>query len=50
MSGDNVANSLDQDQAGQNLGPDLDLHCLSLKEFFEKDYFEEKKNSRRQKA
>ena len=34
------ANSLDPDQARQNIGPDLDLNCLTLmvflKEFFEK--------------
>ena len=38
------ANSLDPDQARQNIGPDLDLNCLTmmvfLKEFFEKVYFE----------
>ena len=37
------ANSLDPDQAGQNVGPDLDPNCLILivflKEFSEKKYF-----------
>ena len=40
------ANSLDPDQARQNVGPDLDPNCLTLmvflKEFFEKDDFEKK--------
>ena len=42
-----LANSVDPDQARQNVGPDLDSNCLTLmvfrKEFFEKDDFE--KNS-----
>ena len=37
------ANSLDPDQAQQNVGPDLDPNCLTLmvflKEYFEKDFF-----------
>ena len=37
-------NSLDPDQARQNVGPDLDPNCLTLmvflKEFIEKDDFE----------
>ena len=41
----NFANSLDQDQARQNVRPDLDPNCLTLKvvlkEFFEKDDFEQ---------
>ena len=28
--------NLDQDQAGQNIGPDLHPNCLTLKEFLEK--------------
>ena len=44
------ANSLDQDQARQRVGPDLGPNCLTLvvflidKEFFEKFDFEEKKS------
>ena len=33
------ANSLDPDQAQQNVGPDLDLNCLTLMVFL-KDFFE----------
>ena len=33
------ANSLDPDQAGQNIGPDLDLFCLTLM-LFQNKYFE----------
>ena len=48
-----LANSLDPDQARQNVGPDLDPNCLTLmvflKEFFETVDFE-KKISRRQKS
>ena len=29
-SADNFANSLDPDQARQNVGPDLDPNCLTL--------------------
>ena len=29
-SGDNLANSLDPDQAQQNVGHDLDPNCLTL--------------------
>ena len=29
-SADNLANRLDPDQARQNVGPDLDPHCLTL--------------------
>ena len=42
------ANSLDPDQARQNVGPDLDANCLTLmvflKDFFENVNFEEKEN------
>ena len=47
-----IANSLDPDEAQQNVGPDLDPICLTLriflKEFFKKVDFE--KNSRQQKS
>ena len=40
------ANSLDPEQARQNVGPNLDPNCVTLmvylKEFFEKAYFEKK--------
>ena len=45
------ANSLDSDQARQNVGPDLDPNCLTLmvflKEFFEKDDFEKKTDDKK---
>ena len=31
--------NLDQDQDGQNISPDLDPNCLTLKEFLEKSLF-----------
>ena len=46
------ANSLDPDQAQQNVGPEwiqTDNAMVFLKEFFEKVNFEKKKHSRRQK-
>ena len=36
------ATSLDQDQARQNVGPDLDPICLALKEIYENVDFEKK--------
>ena len=42
------ANSLDQDQAQQNVRPDLDPNCLTLQWYFENANFE--KNSRQQKS
>ena len=36
MSADNFANSLDPDQTRQNVGPDLDLNCLTLMVFMKK--------------
>ena len=51
-SDDNHPNSLYPDQARQYVEPDLDPNCLTptgfLKEVFVKDYFEEKKITRRQ--
>ena len=41
------ANSLDPDQAGQNVLPDLDPYCLTLM-VFSKEFFQ--KISRRQKS
>ena len=37
------ANRLDPDQGGENVGPDLDQICPTLKEFFEKVDFEHEK-------
>ena len=42
------ANSLNPDQAQQNVGPDLDQNCLFLKQFFFKKLIF--KNIRRQKS
>ena len=50
----NFANSLDPDQARQNVRPDLDPNCLTLKvvlkEFFEKDDFEKNLQSTKKHA
>ena len=47
------ANSLDQGQARQNVGPDLDPNCLTLivflKEFFKKVDFEKKQQQTKKK-
>ena len=46
------ANSLDPDQARQNMGPDLEPNCLMvfLKEFFEKKKKKKKKSTDYRKA
>ena len=47
-------NSLDPDKARQNVGPDLGPNCLTLmvflKEFFEKEDFEEKNQQTTEKT
>ena len=47
----NFANSLDPDQARQNVGPDQDPNCLTLiivlKDFFKKSDFEKNQQTRK---
>ena len=35
-----IANSLDPDQAQQNVGPDLDPDCLTLWKYSRREFFE----------
>ena len=54
LSADNFANSLDPDQVQQNVGPDLELNCLTLCWYFlkknSKEVDFEKKISNQQKS